>query len=260
MDYQASDKNLYNFYTWLDLCCKPKRATALIAMFVFAGSAIGCLFMPRLGDIIGRKTIFCVSLSVQVPLLASLTVFRSLPPVYAAAFLFGICVVGRMANGFLLMMELCPTEHQAKAGAGLMIAEGSTAIIWTIYFLYISQSALPFLWFCTILNLITAILCFNSTESPRFLYCTQQWERLEVSMNKIARWNGVKDYECPNFDVSYDFLVEVPDGEEVGRGSELNGSGDVEDKTGGQNFDHLGDDEPGSPTANTASDYKARNT
>ena len=64
VNYAASDKNLYNFYTWLYLCCKPKRATALIAMFVFAGSAIGCLFMPRLGDIIGRKVIFCTSLAV----------------------------------------------------------------------------------------------------------------------------------------------------------------------------------------------------
>lgn len=111
VDYAAADRNLYNFYTWLNLACKPKRATALIAMFVFAGSAIGCLFMPRLGDLIGRKTIFCTSLAFQVPLLAGITYFRTLPPVYAVGFLFGICVVGRMACGFLLMMELVPTEH-----------------------------------------------------------------------------------------------------------------------------------------------------
>jgi predicted ABC-type sugar transport system permease subunit len=84
-----------------------------------------------------------------------------------------------MANGFLLMMELVPTEHQAKAGAGLMVAEGSTAIVWTIYFVYIGQSALPFLWFATFLNLITAILCMFSTESPRWLYCSQQFERCQ---------------------------------------------------------------------------------
>jgi hypothetical protein len=54
VDFEASRSNLYNLYTWLDLCCKPRRATALIAMAVFAGSAIGCLFMPRLGDLLGR--------------------------------------------------------------------------------------------------------------------------------------------------------------------------------------------------------------
>ena len=64
VDFAERPSNLYNFYTSLDLCCKPKRATALIAMAVFAGSAIGCLFMPRLGDLWGRKPIFCASLAI----------------------------------------------------------------------------------------------------------------------------------------------------------------------------------------------------
>lgn len=111
VDYTANSHNLYNLYTTLSLCCKPKRATALIAMFVFAGSAIACLFMPRLGDLKGRKVIFCFSLLFQVPLLGALVFLSSLKIVYAAAFFFGICVVGRMACGFLLMMELVPTAN-----------------------------------------------------------------------------------------------------------------------------------------------------
>jgi hypothetical protein len=130
--------NLYNLYTSLNLCCKPKRATALIAMAVFAGSAIGCLFMPRLGDLWGRKPIFCVSLAVQAPLMFSITYIKSLQAIYAAAFIFGICIIGRMACGFLLMMELVPTKYQSMVGAGLMVAEGSVQIIWTIYFVAIS--------------------------------------------------------------------------------------------------------------------------
>jgi hypothetical protein len=62
VDYSANPENLYNLYTHLDLCCKPRKATALIAMSIFAGSAFACLFMPRLGDILGRKAIFCFSL------------------------------------------------------------------------------------------------------------------------------------------------------------------------------------------------------
>jgi MFS family permease len=102
--------NLYNLYTSLDLCCKPKKATALIAMAVFAGSAIGCLFMPRLGDLWGRKPVFCASLAVQVPLMFSITYLTGLKVIYGAAFIFGICIIGRMACGFLLMMELVPSK------------------------------------------------------------------------------------------------------------------------------------------------------
>jgi len=138
VNYGASPRNLYNFYSSLDLGCRPKSATARIAMSVFAGSAIGCLFMPRLGDLIGRKTIFCFSLLFQVPLIATCGYISKLLPIYTASFLFGICIIGRMSCGFLLMMELVPTSHQAKAGAALMVAEGSVAIIWTFYFMWIS--------------------------------------------------------------------------------------------------------------------------
>lgn len=64
VDLEESPANLINLYTHLDLMCKPKKATALIAMAVFAGSAIGCLFVPRLGDLLGRKPIFCIALAI----------------------------------------------------------------------------------------------------------------------------------------------------------------------------------------------------
>lgn len=56
-----------------------------------------------------------------------------------------------------------------------MVAEGSVQIIWTIYFIAISQNAEYFLWFASFLNLVTAILCFFIVESPRYLYGTQQF-------------------------------------------------------------------------------------
>lgn len=172
VDYEANPANLNNLYTQLRLGCMKRRATALIAMAVFAGSAIGCLFMPRLGDLLGRKPVFCFSLAFQAPLLASITFLHGIKLIYIAAFFFGICIIGRMACGFLLMMELVPTKDQAKVGAALMVAEGSVQIIWTAYFVFISQNAEPFLWGITVLNFVTAIVCFFILESPRYLYST----------------------------------------------------------------------------------------
>lgn len=171
VDYE-DPANLNNLYTTLQLACKPRKATALVAMAVFAGSAIGCLFMPRLGDLLGRKPVFCFSLAFQAPILASITFIHGLKIIYIAAFFFGICIIGRMACGFLLMMELVPTKNQAAVGASLMVAEGCVQIVWTAYFVFISQNSVPFLWFITILNFVTAIVCFWIVESPRYLYST----------------------------------------------------------------------------------------
>jgi len=55
----------------------------------------------------------------------------------------------------------------------LIIAEGSVQIIFTLYFLLISQNAIPFLWFIACLNTVTAALSFFIVESPRYLYSTQ---------------------------------------------------------------------------------------
>lgn len=93
-----------------------------------------------------------------------------------------------------------------------MIAEGSVQVLWTFYFMWVSQNAMTFMYFCCALNLITGLLCLMVTESPRWLYCTQQYEKLKVAMEKIARWNGVTDYECPDFEVIYNELVEQPMG------------------------------------------------
>lgn len=120
-----------------------------------------------------------------------------------------------MACGFLLMMELVPTKNQAAVGAALMVAEGSVQIVWTVYFVFISPNAVPFLWFITLLNVITAIVCLWIVESPRYLYSTQQFERCGEVLEKIASYNGHPEYIAPRFEVEYDVLVEdqTPDTE-----------------------------------------------
>jgi len=47
-------------------------------------------------------------------------------PIYITAFLLGPTVTGRMACGFLLLLESLPKKNQSIIGASMMIAEGST--------------------------------------------------------------------------------------------------------------------------------------
>jgi MFS family permease len=110
----------------------------MIGIAGFAGIALGCLFLPRMGDLYGRKPIFCACLTLQAPLLFVITWTHSTTIAYVTIFLCGPLIIGRMACGFLLIMELVHSRNAPRVGAGLMVAEGSALIIWTFYFKWIS--------------------------------------------------------------------------------------------------------------------------
>ena len=97
--------NLYNWMTKLGLVCKGTFATSLISFIAIGGIAISCLFIPRMGDLYGRKYIFITAIFAQVPVFFVAGYFSGIYPVYVAAFFIGPCVIARMSCGFLLIME-----------------------------------------------------------------------------------------------------------------------------------------------------------
>ena len=110
IDYEAENENIYNWYTKVRLMCKPTRATALIAMAAFFGVFIGCLFIPRIGDLYGRKPIYLASMIVQSPIIIILIINTNMPVMYTLVAVFGMSIIGRMSCGFLLLMEHVPRK------------------------------------------------------------------------------------------------------------------------------------------------------
>jgi len=90
----------------------------------------------------------------------------------------------------------------------MMVAEGASLIVWTIYFRFISQNAFPFMYFATSLNFLTAFLCCFVVESPRYLFGMEEFDKCRTVLKTIASRNGVKDYVSPRFDEEYELLVE----------------------------------------------------
>ena len=125
VNYEANRENIYNWYTKVDLVCRAKSATSLIAISAFAGVAIGCLFIPRLGDLYGRKPVWLVSMLVQGPVLLFAATTTNLMLLYIVVFIAGPIIIGRMSCGFLLLMEHAPRRKQPMIGGVLMITEGS---------------------------------------------------------------------------------------------------------------------------------------
>ena len=77
VDFDAEKENLYNWYTKLDLCCLEKKYTGYIGIAASASIFAACLFVPRLGDLYGRKPVFLVAVFVQAPILTWLAFTES---------------------------------------------------------------------------------------------------------------------------------------------------------------------------------------
>lgn len=111
VNYDESDENIYNWYTKLDLVCKPKSATSYIAISCMVGIFLGVIVVPRLGDLIGRKPVYWASLVWSVPCLVLVSFTTKVLVVDIGAFMAGPCIIARMSCGFLMLMEHMPTKH-----------------------------------------------------------------------------------------------------------------------------------------------------
>jgi len=80
-------------------------------MMAFVGVFMGCLFIPRFGDLYGRRPIFLVCMVIQSPLILCCALFKDVKGIFALTLFFGMCLIGRMACGFLLLLELMPGKN-----------------------------------------------------------------------------------------------------------------------------------------------------
>lgn len=66
-DWQVDWDNKYSIHNWieqLDIYCIDSKYIGYIGAYTFAGAAMGCLFLPLLGDWYGRWHIYMITCAV----------------------------------------------------------------------------------------------------------------------------------------------------------------------------------------------------
>jgi MFS family permease len=111
---------------------------------VFAGWMFGSLFIPRMGDLYGRKWPFLISLFVAVLSYIAVILSDNIRLTIGLMFVFGTCCAGRYSTCYVYLSELMPENYRTITCSATQFIDASTLILLTIYFRFISKSWLPF--------------------------------------------------------------------------------------------------------------------
>ena len=103
-----STRSLHNWVEKLDLVCEPSWRIGLIASMCIFGSSIGTLFVPRLGDVYGRRLPCLISMGASLLMHLSLILSNSVNLTMALFFFQGLCTPGKSNVGYVYMLELVP--------------------------------------------------------------------------------------------------------------------------------------------------------
>ena len=150
LDYGV-DTTLTNWFTEMDLTCASKLHVSLIGAAYFIGWSTTLLWVPRLGDVYGRKLLFTAAMFVDLALLAAVFLVKSSYAMMAIMFAFGALSSVRVNIGFVYLMEFMTKDRISVVGTFFGMTEaliylGACVYYWLIAknWLYYTAGALIF--------------------------------------------------------------------------------------------------------------------
>jgi MFS family permease len=157
---------------------------------IFLGWTFASLFVPRISDLKGRRTILIITWAVNWLVVLGLALSKSLPFTFGLMFVLGMVSCSRCAVGFCMLMEFHPPAQQKilsalfQAGSGFAMITASIIAITTRKTVYISI-------FMLIVNMITLIaLIVLIPESPKFLFANKRYYECRQVLAHMALKNN----------------------------------------------------------------------
>ena len=153
--------------------CKDVMKPSLIASAFFLGWALTLIWVPRLGDVYGRKKLFLFGTVSGAFLYTALMFTESLNLTIALSFCFGCLTSIRINIGSVYLLEMMPKSWKTAMGTFWSIIEGSVYVLATLYFWQVSKSWVGFVGIGYVLQLISAFTIWGIPESPVYLLANQ---------------------------------------------------------------------------------------
>ncbi len=172
MSYSVDSSSPVYINNWIEQVngyCTPSIYIGLSGALVFAGVAISCFFAPAFGDKFGRRIVWMISCSLNIPLLLASNVTIHLGVINLALFYLGLAHIGRYICAYILLTESVPKRHQALAGTALMTADVLATLYISIFLRFISHDVKNLIWVAFALCIVSSLLSFLTIESPSWL-------------------------------------------------------------------------------------------
>lgn len=135
-----SHLSLENWLGKLDIYCESPYLIALMGSMYFVGAITSGLFVTRMADLHGRKWPTLISAIVSIPIHIGLMISTSLTLSIVLFFLFGMTRPGKMQVSFVYISELVPENKRRLVGSFILFFDGSSLILFALYFLYVSKN------------------------------------------------------------------------------------------------------------------------
>ena len=161
----------------------------LLGSMNFAGWMCSSLFIPRMGDIYGRKWPFISSLFVAALTYVGIIMSTDIRLTIGLMFIYGACCAGRYSTCYVYLSELMPANYRTLTCSATQFIEASNLIWLTLYFRFVTKNWLPFQIFGATMTFVCCIASLFIPESSDYLYSKGRYEEARDILNKIGRIN-----------------------------------------------------------------------
>jgi MFS family permease len=161
---------IYNWAEQIGLICRPGWQVGLLGSVLFAGWCSTLLWMPKLSERLGRKTMFAYALAVNVVLYSVIQFTSSFISLMVSLFLIGFFNSAKLGVGWPYLIELVPIKSRPFHSAAFGVLGASWGIIGAFFFVFITKNAYVFSAIGYTLQITTFFLTLFLPESPVYLF------------------------------------------------------------------------------------------
>lgn len=175
----------------MNLISKSNFQIGLIGSTYLLGWALGCLFVPRMGDVYGRRWPLVISMGISLLIYLILILSTNINLTTVMFLLLGLTNPGKSNVCYIFLLEFIPKKWQTPVSTLLLFADGSTMIFLSLYFRFVSKNWLWFQIFTLSLTTVAFIVILFAPESPKYLYSFKRYKESRRNLQYIARFNRV---------------------------------------------------------------------
>lgn len=162
----------------------------MIGSAQFVGWMAASMFLPRIGDLYGRKKPFIMSVLIAAVLYWAIIFTTDLHHMIGLFFLTGLTQAGKFSMAHVYIQELMPVRQRTSAGTIIQFFDASSLILIALYNRYVSNEWLPF----QALGAMITTICFFALvivpESPKWLYSKGRYNEARKALGFVLRFNN----------------------------------------------------------------------